>query len=320
MNAIVADDIPSPAAPSRMNISIRQIRYFIAVSEAGSITRAAFATHVTQSAVTDAIRGLEKQLGLPLLERLPTGVSLTDEGHRFLKSAHQIVATLDDIPRSINGARASVSGRLRLGVSPMAAGCGLAGVLSCFMRMYSTVDVSVVEDQRSELEGKLLSGGLDVAMLAVSNLEATDALAHRVFARSKNRLWLHAGHPLLEAQSVHLRDVVDGPLVALRSEELGRSVSRAWMQAGLAPKILFETASVEAARSLVASRAAMAIACDAMYRPWSLEGGRIEVRDLADRCGTTDLGVAWLNGTDLPATVRCFLNVCDNVAAGALSQ
>jgi DNA-binding transcriptional LysR family regulator len=320
MKAMLADNMPSPAAASRMNISIRQIRYFIAVSETGSITRAAFATHVTQSAVTDAIKGLEQQLGIALLERLPTGVSLTDEGHRFLKSARQIMATLDDIPRSINRGRASVSGRLRLGVSPMAAGCGLAGVLPCFMRMYSAVEVSVLEDQRSELESKLLSGGLDVAMLAVSNLEATDALAHRVFARSKNRLWLHAGHPLLEAKSVHLRDVADGPLVALRSEEIGRSVSRAWMEAGLTPKILFETASVEAARSLVASRAAMAIACDAMYRPWSLEGGRIEVRDLADRCSTTDLGVAWRSGMDLPPAVRCFLKVCDNVAAEALSQ
>lgn len=320
MKSVFADDIRRPVAPSRMDISIRQIRYFIAVSEAGSITRAAFATHVTQSAVTDAIKGLEKQLGTVLLERLPTGVSLTDEGHRFLKSARQIVATLDDIPSSINDARASVSGRLRLGVSPMAAGCCLAVLLPCFMRMYSAVDVSVLEGQRSELESKLLSGGLDVAMLAVSNLEATDALAHRVFARSKNRLWLHAGHPLLEAPSVHLRDVADGPMVALRSEELGRPVSRAWMEAGLAPKIFFETASVEAVRSLVASRAAMAIACDAMYRPWSLEGGRIEVRDLADRCSTTDLGVAWRSGADLPAAVRCFLKVCDNVAAGALSQ
>jgi hypothetical protein len=88
------------------------------------------------------------------------------------------------------------------------------------------------------------------------------------------------------------------------------------MEAGLAPKMLFETASVEAARSLVALRAAMVTACDAMYRPRSLEGGRIEVRDLADRCNTTDLGVARRNGTDLPAAVRCFLKVCDNVAAG----
>jgi DNA-binding transcriptional LysR family regulator len=156
-------------------------------------------------------------------------------------------------------------------------------------------------------------------MLAVSNLEATEALAHRVFARSKNRLWLHAGHPLLEEPSVHLRDIADGPLVALRSEELGRPVSRAWMEAGLAPKIFYETASVDAVRSLVASRAAIAIACDAMYRSWSLEGGRIEVRDLADRCSTTDLGVAWRSGADLPAAVRCLRKVCDK-AAGTLAQ
>jgi DNA-binding transcriptional LysR family regulator len=320
MKAALADGIGRSVAPSRMDISIRQLRYFIAVSEVGSITRAAFATHVTQSTVTDAIKGLEKQLGAALLERLPTGVSLTEEGHRFLKSARRIMATLEDIPRSINHARANVSGRLRLGVSQMAAGCCLAAVLQDFMRKYSAVDVSVLEAQRPELESKLLSGGLDVAMLVVSNLEATDALAHRVFARSKNRLWLHAGHPLLEAPSIHLRDVADGPLVALRSEELGRPVSRAWMEAGLTPKILFETASVEAARSLVASRAAMAIVCDAMYRPWSLEGGRIEVRDLADRCSTTDLGVAWRSGADSPPAVRCFLQVCDNAAAGALSQ
>ena len=292
------------------------MRYFIAVSEAGSITRAAIATHVTQSAVTDAIKCLERQLGITLLERLPSGVSLTQEGRRFLKKAREIVAALDDIPRSISHSSARISGRLRLGVSPMAAGCCLGSVLPAYMRAYGAVEVSVIEGHRPELESKLLSGGLDAALFVVSNLENTDAIAHQVLSRSKNRLWLHAGHPLLDAPAIHLRDIVDGPLVAWRNEELNRQVSRAWMEASLVPQIVLETTSVEAVRSLVASRAAMAIICDTMYRPWSLEGGRIEARELAGRCITTDLGVAWRRNADLPAAVRCFLDLCDTAATG----
>jgi DNA-binding transcriptional LysR family regulator len=316
--ALLADDVPRAGAHSRVDISIRQIRYFIAASEAGSISRAAIATHVTQSAVTDAIKSLERQLGINLLERSPSGVSLTQGGRRFLKKAREIVTTLDDIPHSISQPDTQVSGRLRLGVSSMAAGCCLGAVLPAFTRAYGDVKVSVIEGHRPELESKLLSGGLDAALLVVSNLENTDAIAHRVLSRSKNRLWLHAGHPLLDAQAIHLRDIIDGPLVAWRNEELSRQVSRAWMDANLVPQIIFETSSVEAVRSLVASRAAMAIICDTMYRPWSLEGGRIEARELADRCMTTDLGVAWRRSADLPAAVRCFVEVCDNAQAGGM--
>lgn len=308
------------ASPRNLDISIRQIRYFIAAAETGSITRAAVATHVTQSAVTDAIKGLENQLGIELFQRSPKGVNLTYEGNQFLRSALAIIASLDDISRSLKSNESEAGGRIRLGVSSMVAGYFLSEILSRFHRLYSGIEVAIVEDRRIHLEHLLINGELDLALLVVSNLESHAALSYELLSRSQSQLWLHPAHPLVKLPSIRLQDICSEPVIVLSSEDFGRAVTRAWTDAGIEPNVFFETSSVEAVRSLVATGAALSIVPDALYRPWSLEGDRVEVRSLADACPTTDVGIVWRKGLELPMRVKYFLQVCSHFRSSDLSE
>ncbi len=82
-----------------------------------------------------------------------------------------------------------------------------------------------------------------------------------------------------------------------------------WRAAGLRPNTVMRTASVEAVRSLVATGAGLAILPDVLYRPWSLDGDRIEVRKILGELPTVDIGIAWRRGLRLPEMVRHFLIV-----------
>jgi len=83
-------------------VSLDQIRYFVTVAEAGSITGAARRLHISQPPLTRQIHALEDELGAPLLERHPKGVSLLPAGQVFLRHARGILRAVEDAAASIS--------------------------------------------------------------------------------------------------------------------------------------------------------------------------------------------------------------------------
>ena len=97
-------------------MTLRQIRHFIAVAETGSISAAAQAVYISQSTLTQAIQQLEEEIGVALFNRHAKGMSLTHQGHQFLRQAHLILATVDNAKRSLQQSTDQVAGqRLTLG-------------------------------------------------------------------------------------------------------------------------------------------------------------------------------------------------------------
>ncbi len=91
-------------------MSLRQIRHFIAVAESGSISAAAQAVFISQSTLTLAIQQLEEEIGVSLFNRHAKGMSLTHQGHQFLRQAHLILATVDNAKRSLQQSTEQVAG------------------------------------------------------------------------------------------------------------------------------------------------------------------------------------------------------------------
>ena len=119
---------------------------------------------------------------------------------------------------------------------------------------------------------------------------------------SRYRVWLPAGHALAEAERISVRELADDPLVLLNVDEIAEAAEEACRLAGVRPPIAIRTQSVEAARSLVATGAGVAVLPDLTYRPWSLEGDRIEAREIVEAIPPVDVVVAWRRGAPLP---RC---------------
>ncbi|WP_455922395.1 LysR family transcriptional regulator [Pseudomonas putida] len=290
-------------------MTLRQIRHFIAVAETGSISAAAQAVFISQSTLTLAIQQLEQEIGVSLFNRHAKGMTLTHQGHQFLRQAHLILATVDNAKRSLQQSTDQVAGQLIIGVTSLVAGYYLADLLTRFQRAYPNVELRVMEDERPYIEHLLVSGEIDVGVLIVSHLEDRHALQTEVLTHSPHRLWLPAQHPLLEHDSITLADVAREPLIQLNVDEMDRNAQRIWTSASLTPRISLRTASTEAVRSLVAAGLGVSIQPDMTYRPWSLEGDIIEARPLADLPRTLDVGLAWRRGTARPALVDPFLTV-----------
>ncbi len=295
-----------------MPITLKQLNYFIATAESGQVSHAAVELNISQSAVTAAIKALEDELGVRLLERTHSGVKLTIEGTRFLGHARNITGAVAAAVRSPLREPQGHSGVLRLGMTYTVIGYFMSRYYSRFRKTYPNIALEVVEFSRTALESALCKGDVDMAVMLVSNLANSDDIEQEVLIRSTRRLWLASDHHLHGRSEISLADVAAEDYVMLTVDEARKTASRYWDKAGLSPKVVLATSSVEAVRSLVAAGVGVTILSDMVYRPWSLEGQRIDVRNLVDPIPSMDVGLAWARTRPIgppAATFRAFMSV-----------
>jgi len=292
-----------------MAFTLRQLQYFIAVAEEGTVSGAAQSLSISQSAVTEAIKELEGDLGVRLFERHRRGLAITHTGHQFMRHATRILASVSDARRSFGEAEETTPGVLQLGVTSLVAGYVLSDLLSRYRRAYPSVEVSAIEDNGEYLEHLLVGGELDVAVMVISNLRDRVALQAEIFETSPYRLWLPLGHRLASADIIHASDIVPEPLIMLTVDETEEITGKLLAALGARPHVAFRTRSVEAVRSLVATGAGIALLPDLIYRPWSLEGDRIESRDISGALPVVQVGIVWRKGSSLPQAARDFVGI-----------
>jgi DNA-binding transcriptional LysR family regulator len=145
----------------------------------------------------------------------------------------------------------------------------------------------------------------------VTNLRDRMALQIEILDVSPYRLWLPIGHRLARQDSITLADVAQESLILLTLDEIEGETARLLSALGERPRIAFRTRSVEAVRSLVATGAGVALLPDLVYRPWSLEGDRIESRDVSGALPVVQVGVVWRKGSPLTPEARDFIAVAE---------
>lgn len=295
-----------------MPLTLRQIRYFIATADRGQVSQAATEVNVAQSAITAAIQQLEAELGVNLFTRHNSGLALTLEGTRFLQHARTIMSAVNAAETAPLSTLSTMSGSIKVGVSYTVAGYFLPRHYARFARTYPNIQVEIFEMSRQDIENGLKNNSLDLAVMLVSNIHDNQNIAHETLLRSHRRLWLPLEHSLLRSTAIKLNDIFELPYIMLTVDEASRTAERYWQKFNLKPNIIFNTSSVEAVRSMVADGIGVTILSDMVYRPWSLEGQRIELRSIADEIPTMDVGLAWnkLNEPTSATTVlRDFLSL-----------
>ncbi len=293
-----------------MSLTLRQIRYFIAAAENGKVSDAAAAIAISPSAITSAIQELESILGVTLFDRHYKGLKLTYEGGRFLQQCQNILEAVAAATDSISQSHSRFSGKLRVGVTITVSSYFLPPLYARFRRAFPNIDIELVEKSRTVIERKLLNQELDIAVLLVSNLNHKEQLESETLVRSRRRLWAAPNHPLLAKSKISIKDIAKEPYIQLMIDEANRTHREFWKQFNCRPSHLFETESVEAVRSMVASGAGVTILSDMVYRPWSLEGDRIEVRDLLEDIPSMDVGLAWHHASEASEIITAFIEYC----------
>lgn len=149
-----------------MNVTLRQLSYFLALAEARHFGRAAEIAHVSQPALSTQIKEMEARMGAKLIDRRERGVRLTPAGQEVLQAARRImgeVARMEDAVRWQAGLR----GRLRLGVIPTVAPYLLPVALPMLRARDVSLDLRVREAQTAVLVSDLADGRLDAAVIAL---------------------------------------------------------------------------------------------------------------------------------------------------------
>jgi DNA-binding transcriptional LysR family regulator len=297
-----------------MAFTLRQLQFFVAAAEAGSVSGAARALSISQSSVTEAIKGLEDDLGVGLFDRQARGILLTHKGSAFLRHARQILADVATARMTFQTEAETAKGRLSLGVTSLVAGYVLSDILQRYRRAFPQVDLNVIEDTGDYLQHLLIGGELDVAVLLTSSVHDRMALNVETLLVSPYRLWLPLGHPLAQQESIVLEELAGTPMIQLMVDEIEESTRRLTAALPVKPQIAFRTRSVEAVRSLVATGAGLAILPSLVYRPWSLEGDRIEIRDVSGDLPSVQVGLSWRKGAPLTGPASNFIRSAQSTA------
>jgi len=196
------------------NITLRQLRAFLAVARARSFTRAASELNLTQSALTMAIRGLEAEVGLRLLDRSTRAVIPTAHGERFFTTAERL---LDEMERAIDDLRAIAdrqSGLVVMAATASFIGPVIAPALRALAKRFPGIAVRLIEEHTDGAARRLLAGELDFAITTLpkpeSGIEAIPLM------RDRFGLLCPRDHPLARAgKSLGWGVLADFPLVGM---------------------------------------------------------------------------------------------------------
>ena len=145
-------------------MEIHQLRYFVAVADEGSFSRAAAKVRVAQPSLSQQIRKLEAEVGQPLFDRLPRSVVLTEAGRCLIDYARQILASIGDARRCVDELKGEVAGKVAVGAIPTIAPYVLPELVVTFQKHYPDVTLEIVEDVTDAITRRIEAGELDVAL------------------------------------------------------------------------------------------------------------------------------------------------------------
>lgn len=235
----------------------RQLEYFLAVGRELHFTRAAEALHIAQPALSQQIRKLEAQLGLPLFERDRRHVALTPAGEALMVHADRVLADLAAVEDEMLAWRGGLRGRIRVGTARGLA-TPLAHVLAGFTAVLPDVEIDLREEATEEMIRDLRQGELDVATLATT---PADPALH-LHSLGREPLVLVTGEDGVFAgrRRVRLTALQDVDLVLYRpGSAIRRIIVEALAAAGVTPRVRFETREYRTARILASEGLGVAI-------------------------------------------------------------
>jgi DNA-binding transcriptional LysR family regulator len=203
---------------------LRLIRYWVAVAEEANITRAAERLHVSQPAMSVAIKQLEGQLGVALLERGGRGVHVTPAGALLAERGRELLAVAGAMVEEVRARDEAAVGRLRIGMTPTAR----YGVGPAFLAAAADEVPGVMLYPQEDTTGALLrdvrSGRLDLAVLFCAT--GLGGVASRVLAEERAVVHVRTDHPVAGRSSIAMEELAGETFLVAESTESGGFTAR----------------------------------------------------------------------------------------------
>ncbi|HEY4279245.1 MAG TPA: LysR family transcriptional regulator [Conexibacter sp.] len=232
-------------------MELRQLRYFAAVARHGHFTRAADELHVTQSALSQQVRRLEEELGVALLVRAQTGVTLTAAGDDLLARADAILAEAARARADMDAHAGLLRGAVRV-AADAAGALALPGALAAFHRAHPGIRIGLRQAAAGEVAQLVRTGAVDLGVASLPNSAVPEGVRGQRLAQEPLHAIAAPGDPLAAGGEVAVWELRERPFVLGEpGTALRAAVLAACEAAGFGPVPLFEVGDPAAVRRLV---------------------------------------------------------------------
>ena len=236
-----------------MTPDLRQLRSFVAVVEAGSLTRAAADLHIAQQSLSQQMRTLEAQLGATLLVRSSRGVVPTAVGEVLVREARAVLAQADRAVEAVRSAARGEQGELRVGFLPSVANYLMPAVVRAFRERHPAIVLQTDDVPMAALVAGLREGRFDAGL---SRPSLSDDLAEEVVLREPVGAVLPEGHRLADRATLTLADLADEPWVLTPRSSYPpwhRKYDEDFARAGYRPRVVQRGTTPQGLLALVAA-------------------------------------------------------------------
>jgi DNA-binding transcriptional LysR family regulator len=231
-----------------------QLRYFLTILELGSFRLAAQQLHVSQPALSESMKNLERELGAQLMERDRSGVRLTAAGEEVLPYLRIIVEAEEALKVDVDGLKALHRGKVRIGATCVAAMSLLPPVISSFNSRYPSVRIQVTEADSASIMQTLKSGIIDIGLTMESARSAPahdEAFSYQPLLTTRLMACVPKDHSLAGRAELSAQDLIDEPFILLGNGSINEPVQELVNLAEL--NVVVFADSVAFARRMVAS-------------------------------------------------------------------
>jgi DNA-binding transcriptional LysR family regulator len=300
-----------PATPLASWFELRHLRYFLAVAEELSFTRAARKLNVVQQTLSEGIAQLENMLGLRLFERTTRPVQLTDPAARWLPYAREALEAAERARDAARQLRARHTARLRVGLAATAAFPLTPALLETFRDRHPQIALSTRHFDFGDPTGGLLNGQTDIAI--VRPPFTADGLELLVIASEPRYVALSDQHPLARQANVSFKEIADEPWIEVNeSDPVWCAFWRLTALRKEPPRVGASGRGLEDLLEAARTRQAIGVVpeCVARSQPWP-QLTFAKVTDIPP----SDVAVAWRAGETSPP-VSEFITIAQELAAG----
>lgn len=274
------------------------MRYVVALAEYQNFSLAAQACYIGQSALSQQIAKLEKELGISLFYRHPRGASVTEAGAEFVRRARNILQLSDALRSEMSLYAGLHRGTLNLGIITSLQCIDFGGLLSSFCAQYPGVSVNTIQNGTHRLFQQLVDRKLDLALLnkPVSGLPA--GISFVKLGEDFYRLAVPRSHPLAELDTVSLTQLQEYPFIFHETSQVAAELClNACLRAGFTPNIVCRSSSPTTSLYMVQGGLGIALLPSEEFRSHRLEGVKeLRLTDVIRK----EVGIAWRTDTSSP--------------------
>lgn len=239
-------------------MQLHQLKYFVAVVNTGSITKAAQYCFISQPSISQQIAKLEENIGKKLFARVKGKLVLTEPGHILYEQASKILKSVDDARRRVSDYDGAKGGSVNIGILPTLAPFILPSTLTILSEKFPNAVVTVREEISESLVSAAKCGELDLLIEALP-FDENNLNVERLFL-DPFYLAVHRDDPLAKMEAVHV-DVLEGMSFILLEDIhcLTRQIEQFCFREKFTPKVTFQASQISTIKLLVESKYGISI-------------------------------------------------------------